>query len=65
MTRWSPARAIALGIVSLAGAACATSRVAPASALAPAEVTLYARVLAAADARGPDSVAVAAAIGSG
>ena len=64
MACWPPLRAIALGIAGLAAAACATTRVAPASALAAAEVTLYARVLAAADARRPDTAAVAAAIRS-
>jgi len=65
MTRSLPARALALGIAGLGVAACATARLAPASALAPADVAVYARVLAAADARRPDTAAIAAAIASG
>ena len=57
------ARVVALGML-VAVAGCATARVAPASLLAPGDVTAYARVLAAADARRPDTAAVDAAIAS-
>src|SRR6476469_6943015 len=65
MSRRSPlvGRA-ALGIATLATISCAPGRVAPVSPLAPADVALYARVLAAADARRPDSATIDAATGS-
>lgn len=43
---------------------CATARVAPRSALSPTDVALYARVLAATDARRPDTATIGAAIAS-
>src|SRR4051812_30966019 len=54
----------ALGMALVACAACGASRVAPARLLSPADVDLYARVLAAADARRSDTTVVMAAIAS-
>ena len=51
-------------VAALAFAACATGRAAP-GALAPAAATQYARVLAVADARRPDSVVLFSAIRDG
>ena len=45
-------------------AACAAGRTAPVAALGPADVGTYARVLAAADSRRPDSAAIGAAVAS-
>lgn len=53
-----------LGIAAAFTAGCATPPIAPVSALAPADVSLYAHVLAAADARRPDTAAIAAALAS-
>lgn len=53
----------ALGIAAVI-TGCATARVAPRSALSPSDVALYARVLAAADARRPDTATIGAAIAS-
>jgi cyclophilin family peptidyl-prolyl cis-trans isomerase/HEAT repeat protein len=55
---------VTLGLTALGLAACATGGVAPGTHLAPADVDAYARVLAAADARRPDTAVVAAAIAS-
>lgn len=60
-----PSRSLALGIAAACAAACATTRLSPVSPLSPGDVSLYARVLSAEDARRPDSATVAAAIASG
>lgn len=62
--RLAPARLATLGIAVAAVAGCATARVAPQGALSPVDVALYARVLAATDARRPDTLTVSAAIAS-
>jgi cyclophilin family peptidyl-prolyl cis-trans isomerase/HEAT repeat protein len=54
---------VALGIAA-AGTGCATAGVAPRSPLAPADVALYARVLAATDARRADTATIDAALAS-
>ena len=55
------AAVIALGIAAIVLTGCATARVSPRSALSPADVALYARVLAATDARRPDTATIGAA----
>lgn len=52
----------AFGVAVAAVTGCATALVAPQGALSPADVALYARVLAATDARRPDTPTVSAAI---
>lgn len=51
-----------MAVAGVAG--CATARLAPQGALSPADVALYARVLAATDARRPDTAAIDAAVAS-
>ena len=53
-----------LGLAVAAATGCAPSRVAPTSALAPGDVALYARVLAATDARRADTATINAAVAS-
>jgi cyclophilin family peptidyl-prolyl cis-trans isomerase/HEAT repeat protein len=59
-----PAAVLALGLTTFAVAACASTGLSPAATLAPADVDAYARVLAAADARRPDTAVISAAIAS-
>jgi cyclophilin family peptidyl-prolyl cis-trans isomerase/HEAT repeat protein len=57
-------RPLALGMLAAAVAACATGRVTPRGALPAADAGLYARLLAATDARRADTASVRAAIAS-
>ncbi|MFL5560962.1 MAG: peptidylprolyl isomerase [Gemmatimonadaceae bacterium] len=57
-------RHCALGAIVATTVACGGVRVSPERALTPVDVDLYARVLAAADARRPDTALVSAAIAS-
>jgi cyclophilin family peptidyl-prolyl cis-trans isomerase/HEAT repeat protein len=59
-----PITIVALGLTVLCVGACATAGVSPATTLPPADLDASARVLAAADARRPDTAVVSAAIAS-
>lgn len=60
----APRRLLALGALAASLAACATGRVPPRGSLPSADANLYARLLAAADARRADTAVVRAAISS-
>ena len=66
MTRFARRRSSTLGTIALSAivAACAPARVTPVSPLTAADAALFARVLAAADARRPDTAVIAAAVAS-
>ncbi|HEX8851095.1 MAG TPA: peptidylprolyl isomerase [Gemmatimonadaceae bacterium] len=61
----APLGTLLVALAALAAAACATGRAAAPGALAPAAVSEYARVLAVADARRPDSAVLFSAMKGG